>query len=63
MSRQASTLGRKRAIALYIKQLCLAPRPLDLDVRPSSEAIDHTLRDCQSKPRSSLCWFLQQLKP
>ncbi len=58
----ANAQDQRRAIARCIEHACLAPRPMHLDVRPSSEAIDHTLHDYQSRPRSSLGCLLQQLK-
>jgi hypothetical protein len=48
--------------ALCIKKACLASQKPNLDVRPLSEEVDPTLRDCQSKPKSSRWYLLQLLK-
>jgi hypothetical protein len=48
--------------ALYIEKACLASQKPNLDVRLLSEEVDHTLRDCQSKPKSSRWYLLKLLK-
>jgi hypothetical protein len=55
--RSRSEAGNRLGIVINIRS-----RLLNLDVRPSSEAIDHSQHDYQSTPKSSHHQRLQPLK-